>query len=100
MTDSTQIFRQGPDVVHRRVAGESILVPIRGNVADMQCLYALDAVGECVWEHLDGTRSVADLAACVTARFDVDPDRALADLQPFLAELLEQGLVEERLRES
>ena len=91
MTTTSQKFKQGPSVVHRQVAGESILVPIRGNVVDMQCLYALDAVGKCVWDHLDGVRSVGELADGVVAAFDVALEQALADLQPFLAELLEQG---------
>jgi len=95
MMNATERFKPSPNVVQRRVAGESILVPIRGNVADMQRLYALDAVGECVWDHLDGQHSVTDLADCVVAAFEVEPGQALADIQPFLSELLEQDLIVE-----
>ncbi|NQU41234.1 MAG: PqqD family protein [Lentisphaerae bacterium] len=93
MTSAVQCFRQSPDVVYRRVAGESILVPIRGNVADMQRLYALDGVGEFAWQQLDGQRSVADVAAAIAQAFDVDQETALTDLVTFLDQLLEQGVV-------
>jgi len=91
--DLTQTFLPSPDVVHRRVAGESILVPIRGNVADMQRLYALDAVAEFAWERLDGTLKGDTIAEQITAAFDVDLERASADLRRFLGDLLEEGLI-------
>ena len=94
MIDASQCFKQSPDVVHRRVAGESILVPIRGSVADMQHLYALDAVAEHAWSCLDGKTSVEGVAESIAELFEVDVNKAQPDLCAFLEQLLEQGLVE------
>ena len=94
MIDTSQCFRPSSDLVHRRVAGAYILVPIRGNVADMQRLFALDGAGEFAWEKLDGVHSVSDIAGCITEVFDVDAEQALSDLTTFMADLLEQDLVE------
>ncbi len=91
MTD--QIFKRSDDVVRRQVAGEVILVPIRGNVADMQRLYSLDAVGDVVWEQLAAACTVETLLDVITDRFRVAREQAQVDLLRFLESLVEQHLV-------
>jgi len=86
-------FTRTKDVVHRSVAGEHILVPIRGNVADMQQLYALDAVAECVWNNLDGERGVDEIAGLVVEKFDVGEETAKKDVSLFVDDLLKHELI-------
>lgn len=87
------MFRRGEDVVEREVAGEVFLVPIRGSVADLQELYALNEVGSWLWSRLDGSQSVDDLVAGVAGEFDVDESQARKDAESFLEDLLSAGLV-------
>lgn len=90
--------RSGPrrlhDVILREIAGEVFLVPIRGRLADLQELFVLNGVGEWVWERLDGTLSVEALAEGVAAAYEVTPEEACADVEAFLGELAEAGLLE------
>jgi hypothetical protein len=79
--------------MHRQVAGEDLLIPVRGSVADMQRLFVLDGIADFIWQRLDGKRSAADLVREVVADFDVAHDVAEADVQRFLSELDEQGLI-------
>lgn len=88
------VYRKTSDLLTRQVAGETLVVPVRGKLADMQKIFALSAVGERVWSLLDGTRSVEQLRDGVVEEFDVDPAAALADVSAFLGELLEAGLIE------
>jgi len=44
-------YRHSEDVVTRQIVGETLLVPIRGDLAGSQRLFALDAVGEFIWHH-------------------------------------------------
>ena len=53
----------------------------------------LNEVGGRVWALVDGRQDVAAIAAEVAGEFDVSPEQASADVQAFLAELLERGLV-------
>lgn len=89
------MLRRVDDVVQREVAGEVFLVPIRGSLADMQELYALNEVGSWLWARLDGSRPLADLVAGVMEEFDVDQRRAQEDTVAFLDDLLRTGLVRE-----
>lgn len=89
-----KIYRQMPDVVTRKIAGEVFLVPVRGKLADLQQLFVLNRVGECVWEHLDGSRTREEMVTLIFDQFEVDEERAGADFDEFLARLREAGLVE------
>ena len=82
-------------VVHREVAGEVFLVPVRGRLADLQDFFVLNETGAFLWPLLDGTRSEADLVEALTAEFEVEPGAAAADVQDFLRRLSEAGLLEE-----
>ena len=41
----SRIYIREKDIISRDIAGETILVPIRGNLADMQCVFTLNPVG-------------------------------------------------------
>jgi hypothetical protein len=89
------VLRPRGEVVRRAIAGETILVPIRGSVADMQRIFSLNPTAAFVWERLDGTRSAGQILLELLEAFDAPPDQARADLDAFLAAALAQGLVEE-----
>jgi PqqD family protein of HPr-rel-A system len=50
-------------------------------------VHRLNATAQLIWESCDGERSVTDIAAGLTARYDVAPDAAERDVARVLAEL-------------
>ena len=78
----------------RQIAGETILVPIRGNLADLQNLFILEGTGRFIWDNLDGKNSVDRICDAVVASFDVGVERAKADVAEFLLNLKDAGIVE------
>jgi hypothetical protein len=56
--------------------------------------YALSDTGAFIWSRTGTGATVADLAALVAARYDVDEARARADVQGFLSELVSLGFLE------
>jgi hypothetical protein len=93
VTTATPTFTRREDVILRQVAGEKLLVPIRGNLADMNAIYALVGTGLHVWEELTEPRTLCDLAASVAERYDVTEAAAQVDLAVFLDELVSRGLI-------
>lgn len=67
-------------------------MPLGPAAADVPSLFVLEGAGAWIWERLDGARDAAELAAALAREFDVDPAQAAADLDEFLAALIEQGL--------
>lgn len=56
-------------------------------------IYPFNAVASRVWELLDGTKSVSDMAAIIAQEFDTDEETALGDLADFIHDLEKAGLV-------
>ncbi len=55
--------------------------------------FGMDQVGSAIWSLSAEPVTVADLADALTQRFDVARDQCLADLQPFVSDLIEEGLL-------
>jgi hypothetical protein len=90
------LYCRREDVVLRRVAGEHLLVPIRGNVADMTALYALVGAAITIWDELARPRTLNEVVASLVSRFDVTEETAREDAQNLLQELVNRGLAERR----
>jgi hypothetical protein len=88
-----KIFKKGDELVSRQIAGETILVPIRGELVDMQQIFALNPVAEYIWQELDGQKDLSEICEGVLANFEVDREQAETDLQEFVGELLAAGLI-------
>lgn len=89
------VYAPVPDIVPRRLAGETILVAVRGELARLERLHVLNTVGEHIWSLLDGRRTVAEICGDVAATFDVDAGTARSDVAEFLADLEDAGLAKD-----
>jgi hypothetical protein len=87
------VYLRQPDIVVRRIAGDAILVPVRGELARMERIFVLDEVGEHIWEALDGRRTARELVESIVGSFEVGEEVARADLAEFVAELADAGLI-------
>lgn len=87
-----QIYRKDEDIVSRKIAGELFLVPIRGNLADMQHIFTLNLVAEYIWEELDG-KSLGEVREGIMENFEVGEEQADTDIRDFIASLLAAGLI-------
>jgi hypothetical protein len=89
MTELEKVFRRNENFVHRRIEGETILVPIRSNVGDLDHIYSLNKVGAFIWNAFDGSRDLAAIKALLASEYDVSDAEAEADLLFFVQELEE-----------
>jgi len=91
MTDL--FYRQQDDVVIRRIAGETLLIPIRQHLADLQRVFVLNETGVVIWESLDGRTPISHIARRLQEKFEVPEAEAEADVQAFCRELNAAGLL-------
>lgn len=87
-------YRIAGDHATRKIGEETIVVPVRSRVADLESIYTFNETGSAIWALVDGARSVPEIARALASEFDVDEANALADVRRFLAGLEEEGLVE------
>ncbi len=90
--EGSRPYRRSDDVVTRRIAGECLLVPIRGEVADLQRIFVLNPVGERIWESLAEDRRFDAICDIVQEGFEIDRLTLERDVAEFLAELEKAGL--------
>ena len=60
---------------------------------DDSMYYGLTDTGARIWELIQVPRTIADILTTLTAEFDVERDRAAADLETLLAALQSRGLI-------
>lgn len=93
--DEKSLPAQSPGVARRQIAGETILVPVSGDLARLQEIYVLDEVADHIWQRIDGRTPLDAIVFSLTESFDVDRDTARRDLLAFVQALQEVGLVSE-----
>jgi hypothetical protein len=93
--DWTKVYRRKRHIVSRAIIGETLLVPIRGHLADLQKIFSLNSVGDYIWDALDGENSLLHILEGVTTEFDTTKETAGVDLIAFIDELLESELIDE-----
>jgi hypothetical protein len=86
-------YQRSSSVVAKTVAGERLLVPVAGEVADLRMLFSLNATAQAVWDALERPASIESLADMLVERFQVDRPCAMDDLRDLLGKLAAQGLV-------
>ncbi|WPD24690.1 MAG: PqqD family protein [Candidatus Electrothrix scaldis] len=86
-------MKRKSDFILQNIAGEKLLVPIGSQVMDMNGLVTLNETAACVWELLAEERTLDDLTAAVAEEFDVDSQRARADVQTFIDEITRMELL-------
>ena len=97
MQASTRIARRNDDgqsFVTRRIAGETLILPVTGHVANLDSIYVMNDVGTRIWELLAGPTPVERIADTLSREFEVTAERAIDDVAEFLAMLQERGLIE------
>ncbi len=87
------VYRCRENLVTREIIGETIIVPISGQLADLQQVYSLNATGGFVWSRLDGNTSLDIIHKAVIASFKVGKKDAWTDLVELVSDLTEAGLI-------
>jgi len=87
--DLKKHYKRNENFVFRKIKNETILVPIKDNVGDMEFIFTLNEVGAFVWEHLDGKNRLLDIKNMISEEFEVSSQKAEKDLCEFVSQLKE-----------
>jgi hypothetical protein len=76
------------EVAAKVIDGEAIIINLANGI-----YYSMDKVGGLIWEVLAEGHDLEEVIATVTARYDVSPEQAQADVERLAAELLQENLL-------
>ena len=81
------------EYVLREIAGDYIIIPTGKTVLDFNGLITLNEVGVSLWKMLQNEVTFDDLLQGILDEYDVEPDVAREDIQGFLAQLVQRGVI-------
>src|SRR5437868_4447538 len=90
---STRYLRAS-ECATRTIAGQTLVVPIRHGVGDLESIYTLNPVAAFLWEALRRGVAEAQLVDALTAEYDVTREEAARDVSEFLDWLVDERLAE------
>jgi hypothetical protein len=70
------------------VDGEALLIHLPSGE-----YFSLDSVGTLIWQNIDGSRTIEDLAELVLDEYDVDREKVVADVLRLVEQLAGEGLL-------
>ena len=88
------VYRLRGNLVTRRIVGETIIVPISGDLANLQKVFSLNETGAFVWGRLDGRTSLDAICDALSHEFEVEESDAWEDVKALVEDLAEADLVE------
>src|SRR6202041_4195149 len=89
-----RVFVRSRAVVSRVVAGETLIVPVRGKVGDLASIYSFNETGSLIWKLMDTPRTVGEVVGAVAEEYQVDTEKVRQDVLRFLGEMRAVGLIE------
>lgn len=90
MSDSSIVFKHKDDVRYRVVGEEAVVV--RQNAAEV---LALNDVGARVLELIDADKTLEQVIEAMSSEYDVSPEELGRDVERFVAEMRDAGIVEQ-----
>ncbi len=82
-------FKIPDNVLFQEVDGEAVLLSL-----DEGCYYGLDELGTRIWKLIHQDLDHDQVVAAIVAEYEVEPEQARSDLDAFLSDLRESGLIE------
>jgi len=92
MDITTKSVAKKTECVTRQIAGETIVVPVRSHVGDLEAIYTLNEVATTIWHLIDGRTSVGAIVEAICRDYDVSTEDATRDVVALLGWLEEAGL--------
>ena len=86
-------YRKSENVVTRRIAEQTILVPVAANVAELDSIYMLNDLGTRVWELIDREKTLDQIVETITGEYEVGPEEATSSVLEFLNSLGDAKLI-------
>ncbi len=87
------IYEKDQSMVFRKIEDETILVPIRNNIGDLDNIYVLNDVAAKVWELVDGKRSAKEICDSVCSEYEVSSEEVERDVCELLEDLVSIGAI-------
>jgi hypothetical protein len=88
-------FLEEKNFVTRKIAGETIIVPVRAHVGELDSVYSLNELGTLIWDLLRDGKKKREITQVICETYEISPAQAEVDVREFLQSLAEANLIKE-----
>jgi len=89
-----RVYAVSDDVVAREIEDELIIVPLAAGIGDMEDdLYTLNEQGRAIWDRLDGSRNLKEIAGELSSEYGAEEGEIERDVTGLVAELVRRRIV-------
>ena len=88
----SELYMRSRAIVSRLIGGETLVLPVRGNVGDLTSIYTLNQTATTIWEALETPKSFNDLCDVIYRQYDLSREQAEEDVAIFIREICSLGL--------
>ena len=94
--DEGTVYAISDQVVAREIEGEMIIVPITGDIGDMEdALYTLNETGREIWKRIDGGYPFGEIVASLAEQYDAPIQHIREDVATLIDTLVAQRMLVE-----
>ncbi len=86
-------FIKNNNFITRHISDETIIVPVKGHVGDLDSVYTLNEVATLAWQLIDGQTSGKQIVEAICKEYDIAAEEAEKDLIELMGSLEATGLV-------
>ena len=94
MSEEKKSYTKKDDFVTRCITDETIIVPIRSGVGDLNSIYTLNEMGTRIWELMNDQTDIDKMAEIISSEYEVSIEEAKKDVAEFLSSLESVGLIQ------
>ena len=94
VSEEKKSYTKKSDFVTRSITDETIIVPVRGGVGDLNSIYTLNEMGTRIWELMNDGTDIDKMAETISSEYEVSMEEAKKDVTEFLSSLESVGLIQ------
>jgi hypothetical protein len=92
IASSPQLYVRSNAVVSRLVAGETLVLPLRGDVGDLASLYTLNSTASTIWDALEKSATLSEISDVIGRKYEISKEEAEQDVGLCVQEMCALGL--------
>ena len=93
LASQAEVYIRSRAIVSRHIGGETLVLPVTGDVGDLTRFYTLNETATAIWEALEKPRSLAEICDVIERKYEISKARAEEDMAFFVREMCSLGLV-------
>lgn len=87
--EDLKVLKKNPNIVSRKIEGETILMPLYNTSDEINCIYTLNDVADRIWELIDGKKNIEKIKKILIEEFDTTKKELDIELATFIKDLEE-----------